>query len=75
VFRAHPPRKAPNFITPPKESLFRKRKVTPEIWKKNVTKKLRLTGKEYISAKGNVVQKRCLKPVDCSKSMTLLEVL
>jgi hypothetical protein len=62
-----PPRKAPNFITPPKKSLFRKRKATPEIWKKNVRKKLRLTGKEYISAKGNVVQERCLKPVDCSK--------
>lgn len=29
-----PPRKAPNFITPPKKSLFRKRKATPEIWKK-----------------------------------------
>lgn len=34
---------------------------------KYVRKKLRLTGKEYISAKGNVVQERCLKPVDCSK--------
>jgi hypothetical protein len=59
-----PSRKAPNFITPPKKSLFRKRKATPEIWKKNVRKKLRLTGKEYISAKGNIVQERCLKPND-----------
>lgn len=58
-----PPRKAPNFITPPKKSLFRKRKATPEMWGENVRKKLRLTGKEYVS----VVQERCLKPVDCSK--------
>ena len=33
-----PPRKAPNFITPPKKSLLRKRKATPEIWKNKCQK-------------------------------------
>lgn len=62
-----PPRKAPNFITPPQKSLFRKRKATPETWKKNIRKQLRLSGKEYISVKGTVVQEKKVKPVDCSK--------
>ncbi|XP_076090122.1 uncharacterized protein LOC143062260 [Mytilus galloprovincialis] len=62
-----PPRKAPNFITPPKKSLFRKRKATPETWKKNIRKKLRLSGKEYISVKGTVVEEKKVKPIDCSK--------
>ncbi|CAC5404117.1 unnamed protein product [Mytilus coruscus] len=51
-----PPRKAPNFITPPKKKLFRKRKAMPETWKKNIRKKLRLSGKEYISVKGNTIK-------------------
>ncbi|CAC5358312.1 unnamed protein product [Mytilus coruscus] len=56
-----PPRKALNFITPPKMSLFRKRKATPETWKKNIRKKLRLSGKEYISVKGTVVEEKKVK--------------
>ena len=33
-----PPKKAPNFITPPTKSLFRKRKATSDSWKKNIRK-------------------------------------
>ncbi|CAC5417836.1 unnamed protein product [Mytilus coruscus] len=39
----------------------------PETWKKNIRKKLRLSGKEYISVKGTVVEEKKVKPVDCSK--------
>jgi hypothetical protein len=62
-----PPKKAPNFTTPPKKSLFRKRNATPDSWKKNIRKKLRLSGKEYVSVKGTVVREKTLKFVDCSK--------
>ncbi|CAC5416611.1 unnamed protein product [Mytilus coruscus] len=61
-----PPRKAPNFITPPKKKLFRKRKAMPETWKKNIRKQLRLSGKEYISVKGNTIKEKTLKLKDCS---------
>jgi hypothetical protein len=38
-----PPRKAPNFITPPKKSLFRKRKATPEMSERNFDSQERKT--------------------------------
>ena len=37
-----PPKKAPNFIIPQKKSLFRKRKSTPDSWKKNIRKKTQI---------------------------------
>ena len=46
------PRKAAKYVTPVKKKLTRKRKATPETWKKNVRKRLRLTGKEYKRALG-----------------------
>ena len=55
------------YITPLEKKLFRKRKSTPEDWKKNVRKRLRLSGKEYISQSGKTIPKRALKPVDCNK--------
>lgn len=65
--KGKPQRKASNFMTPPKKSLIRNRKAKPETWKKNIRKKLRLSGKEYISAKGKVVEEKKVKSVDCSK--------
>ncbi|XP_063447327.1 uncharacterized protein LOC134726858 [Mytilus trossulus] len=65
--KGRPQRKASNFMTPPKKSLIRNRKANPETWKKNIRKKLRLSGKEYISAKGKVVEEKKVKSVDCSK--------
>jgi hypothetical protein len=47
--------------------LFRKRKATPDSWKNNIRKTLRLSGKEYVSVKGTVVKEKTLKCVDCSK--------
>ena len=38
------PRKAAKFVTPEKRQLTRKRKAVPETWKKNIRKKLRLSG-------------------------------
>lgn len=61
------PRKAAHFITPVKKKLVRKRKATPENWKKNVRKRLRLCGKEYISTSGKITKAKRLEPADCSK--------
>jgi hypothetical protein len=61
------PRKSARFMTPPKKQRFRKRKATPENWKKNVRKTLKLTGKEHLSAKGRTVSEKRVKPCDCSK--------
>ncbi|XP_063446770.1 uncharacterized protein LOC134726300 [Mytilus trossulus] len=65
--KGKPKRKASNFMTPPKKSLIRNQRANPETWKKNIRKKLRLSGKEYISAKGKVVEEKKVKSVDCSK--------
>ncbi|XP_053372702.1 uncharacterized protein LOC128546312 [Mercenaria mercenaria] len=49
------PRKPANYNTPVKRHLVRKRKTTPENWKRNIKTKLRLSGKQYISKSGKVI--------------------
>ena len=44
-----------------------KEKHTLKTGKKNVRKQLRLSGKEYINAKGQKVDARSLKPHNCQK--------
>ena len=61
------PRKRAVFVTPEKKLVTRKRKATPEHWKKNIRKKLRLQGDEYTSANGKVIPARSIKPVNCEK--------
>jgi hypothetical protein len=53
-------------MTPPKQRLFRKRKATPDEWKKNTRKKLRMSGKEYVSQRGKIVLGKMVKSVNCS---------
>lgn len=60
------PRKRAVFITPEKKLLTRKRKATPENWKKNIRKKLRLSGAQYTFADGKSKAAKEMKPVDCS---------
>jgi len=64
--RGTPPRKSHTFMTPPKKKLFRKRKATPDEWKKNTRKKLRMSGKEYVSQRGKIVPGKMVKSVNCS---------
>ncbi|CAC5366360.1 unnamed protein product [Mytilus coruscus] len=47
-----PPRKAPNFITPPKKKLFRKRKAMPETWKKKYQEKTQSFGQRVYIREG-----------------------
>ena len=61
------PRKSAKFVSPVKKRLTRKRKTTPENWKRNVRKRLKLSGKEYTSAKGKTVSEKKLQSCDCSK--------
>ncbi|KAK3107527.1 hypothetical protein FSP39_016707 [Pinctada imbricata] len=59
--------KSDSFMTPPKKKLFRKRKCTPETWKKNVRKKLKLSGQQYVSQRGKTVNAKEMKQVNCNK--------
>lgn len=61
------PRKRAKYVSPEKKKRSRKRKAHPENWKKNVRKQLRLSGKEYANAKGQMVPARSLKPHCCQK--------
>ena len=61
------PRKSAKFVTPVKKKLSRRRKSTPEGWKKNVRKQLHLTGKAYTSSSGKLVESKCVQPVNCEK--------
>ena len=61
------PHKDANFQSPKKSDLKRKRKCTPDIWKRNVRKRNRDAGLEYISQKGKHVNARQVKAVNCSK--------
>ena len=57
------PRKAAKFVSPVKKKLTRKRKATPQTWKKNIRKQQRICGQEYTSPhSGKKVPKRMLKP-------------
>lgn len=61
------PRKTANYNTPVKIRLVRKRMATPENWKRNIRKKLRLNGKQYISNSGKSVPEKKFKDIDCTK--------
>ncbi|XP_053372947.1 uncharacterized protein LOC128546452 [Mercenaria mercenaria] len=61
------PKKAAKFVSPMKKKLFRKRKSTPENWKKNVRKRLRLSGEEYISSSGKKISRKLVQECDCTK--------
>ena len=61
-FQAVTPRKAAKFVTPVKKKTVRKRKATPQIWKKNVRKQLRLSGKKYESTTGKTMPEKQMKP-------------
>ena len=60
-------KKAAKFTSPTKKRLFRKRKATPENWKKNIRKRRRLSGDTYISSSGKTVQRKSVQECDCSK--------
>ena len=61
-FQAITPRKAAKFVTPVKKKTVRKQKATPQNWKKNVRKRLRLSGKKYESTTGKTVPEKQMKP-------------
>lgn len=61
------PRKSAKFSTPVKKQLTRKRKSNPDNWKRNVRKKLKLSGQEYKSATGKTVTEKKIQTCDCSK--------
>lgn len=47
-------------------NVSRKRKIHPGAWKKNVRKKLRNLGQQYVTSKNVVVPAREMKPVPCT---------
>ncbi|KAJ8319696.1 hypothetical protein KUTeg_002739 [Tegillarca granosa] len=61
------PRKQAKYKSPKQKFRSRKRKARPETWKKNIRKRLRLAGQEYISISGKLVKAKEVKPKDCTK--------
>ena len=61
------PHKDAKFQSPKKSGLKRKRKCTPDIWKRNVRKRNRDAGLEYISQKGKNISARQVNAVNSSK--------
>ncbi|KAK3085282.1 hypothetical protein FSP39_001017 [Pinctada imbricata] len=61
------PRKQADYISPKKKTRTRKRKAVPAEWKKNIRKRLRLSGKEYTNTRGKLVEAKSVKDQDCSK--------
>ena len=59
-FQAVTPRQAAKKTV--KKKTVRKRKVTPQNWKKNVRKQLRLSGKKYESTTGKTMPEKQMKP-------------
>jgi len=61
--------------TVPKKAESRKhnRKAKPELWKRNIAKRLRQSGEEYVNRRNVVVPKKEPKYCDCSKCR--LEIL
>lgn len=45
----------------------KKRERRPETWQRNIKKKLKTEGKEYVNAKGKLVPAKKMLPIDCSK--------
>ena len=61
------PRKAANYQSPKMKKSGRWKKATPENWKRNIKKKLKLQGKEYLTESGKCVSEKSVEKVDCSK--------
>ena len=61
------PHKDARFSNPKNKDQKRKRKCTPEIWKRNVRKRNRDAGIEYISQTGKHIKARSMQDVNCSK--------
>ena len=51
----------------PKKKKKRKKKAEPEMWKRNVKKRLKLSGQEYVSRTNKIVAEKTVKEIDCSK--------
>lgn len=64
--RGTPPIKSHTFMTTPKKKLLRKRKATPDEWKKNIRKKLTISGEKYVSQRRKIVPGKMVKSVNCS---------
>ena len=58
------PHKDADFQSPKKSDIKRKRKCTPELWKRNMRKRNRDAGLEYISQKDKHMSARNVKPVN-----------
>jgi len=48
-------------------SAKKKRERRPDTWQRNVKKKLKIEGKEYVNAKGKLIPAKRMMPVDCTK--------
>ncbi|WAR13191.1 LOW QUALITY PROTEIN: hypothetical protein MAR_027371 [Mya arenaria] len=65
--KSQTPKKAAKFVSPVKKHLFRKKKAMPQNWKKNVRKRLRISGEEYIATTGKMVKRKDVKECNCAK--------
>ena len=61
------PRKAANYQSPKIKKNGRWKKASPENWKRNIKKKLKLQGKEYLTESGKHVSEKSVEKVDCAK--------
>ena len=61
------PRHQAKYTSPRKRETVRKRERDEGSWKKNVRKRLRLSGKEYIDSKGSIQSSKKVLSVDCCK--------
>lgn len=61
------PHKEAVYVSPKTKESCRKRKSTPELWKRNVRKRNRDCGFAYVSQRGKQIQQRTMKEQDCSK--------
>ena len=55
------------FITPPKKMRGRKRIACPEKWKRNIRKQLKLRGQQYKNSRGQNIEAKTPKVIDCTK--------
>jgi hypothetical protein len=53
--------KQAKYVSPPKRIVTRKRKANPDKWQKNVRKRLRQAGSEYIDTKRKTVEAKEMK--------------
>lgn len=61
------PHKDAHYRSPIRKELRRRKKAQPELWKRNVRRRNRLSGLPYISQKGKEIAERKMGHVNCSK--------